>query len=202
MRESTSQYNQANQKFEPNQELINKQTALTNFLIGSGAKLQDITNLSSDFVKNNLQSIIDNKVKLQAESLDLDSLTIEEFKTLLKHNISPKDLFTQVLRYAEGDDKPLSEESISKLKNLVELARTNNDDANKIFSQYSQVIYSSDNDGQIFTLNSDIFKYLLENKWVDATLALEYAIGHRSVDLANLAFINLILTLRLLVQVI
>lgn len=183
VRASTSQYNQANQKSEPNKDLIAKQTALTNFLIGSGAELKDVTNFSSDFVKNNLQLIIESKAKLKAESLNLDSLTIEELQTLLKHNITPQELFKKVLRDAEDHDGPLSEESINKLKNLIGLARSNNFDTNKVFSEYFKAHKENSN-----LINQDIFKYLLTNKLIDATLALEYAIRKASIDLANITF--------------
>jgi ankyrin repeat protein len=178
VRASTSQYNQANQKSEPNQELINKQTALTNFLIGNGANLKDITNSSSDFVKNNLQLIINNKVKVTAKYLDLFLFDIEELEMLLKHNISPQNLFKRILS-STNDHAPLSEESIIKLKNLIELTRLNNVNFNKVFSEYLKANHS---------INSDIFKYLLESKLIEATLALEYAIRNVSIDLANLAF--------------
>jgi hypothetical protein len=46
------QYNLATKESEPNPELIDKQTALMNFLIGNGANLKDISHSPSDFVKN------------------------------------------------------------------------------------------------------------------------------------------------------
>ncbi len=53
------QYNCKTQKLEPDPERIDKQISLTNYLIRKGAKLKDVNEFSSDFVKNNLQLIID-----------------------------------------------------------------------------------------------------------------------------------------------
>ena len=186
VRARIDQYNQTTQQSEPSPELIARQTALTYFLIENGAALKNVTMFSNDFVKNHLQLIIESNAKLKAEHLDWSSFTIEEVETLLKHKISPKDLFKGVLSNAESfsaaiGNVPISEELIIKFKNIIELIKLNNVDTNKVFGEYFKTQKSG-------LINSDIFKYLLENKLIDATHALEYAIRRGSIDLANLAF--------------
>ena len=67
VRADTHKYNPETQKFEPNQELINKQTKLANFCVANGAKLKDafenIYIITASFIENNLQLLITSKYK-------------------------------------------------------------------------------------------------------------------------------------------
>ena len=138
----TSKYNPDTQKSEPSQELIAKQTALTNFLIGNGAKLKDAPNFSSDFVKNNLQLIIENKVN--AKLLNLSKLTIEEAQTLLTYN-SPKDLLVSVTRmstteYSRDTEKfEIIPELIAKQSELIQLCLTKGAKLRDAFKTASEI---------------------------------------------------------------
>ena len=60
---STTEYSSNTGKFEPNQELINKQSKLANFCVAEGAKLKDafkgIGKIPVQFIENNLPLILD-----------------------------------------------------------------------------------------------------------------------------------------------
>lgn len=114
---------------------------------------------------------------------DIFNLLINDYK------VSAKDLFALVLKMSITLG-PLSEESITKLKNLIDLTKLNRTDANNVFSSTiaTVAIYESDDIVKNITIYPDIFKYLLENELIDATIALEYAIVNQSIDLANSAF--------------
>ncbi len=181
IRAGVGQYDQITKKYGTGPELIVKQTALTNFLIGIGANLQSIDYFPSNFVKNNLQLIIEKQVEIQAGHLV--KLTVEEVNTLLKGHLTLQKLFNLVLRAAAITEQ-LTEEEINKLKSLIDLVKSNNVVTNDIFGE--QYLDEDKQHGNI--INHDIFEYLLKKQLIDASCALEYAINNKSVDLAELAF--------------
>ncbi len=110
------------------QELIAKQTALMNFLIEKGGKLKDAPKFSSDFIKNNLQQII--KDKIDIKSLDLCDLTVEQIKTLLAYS-SLEDLLVSVTQMTTKKissvtwQYELSPDLIAKQAELVQFCNNN-----------------------------------------------------------------------------
>lgn len=113
------------EKSDTNLELIARQSELAKFLINNGASLKDISDFSTDFLKNNLQLLTENgknlsgylwnisskyygsdrleilleliKHKADIKFLNVTQLTIEEVEELLKHGVPAQEMLASLV---------------------------------------------------------------------------------------------------------